>query len=262
MMRRSGPCRVCGNPLRTGRAFCSPRCQYDARLLIRKPCLGCGGPRRGRSETRFCSWACYNAQRHRGMKARGRPCKECGSTFVPPGSRRLLASYCSLACAVTRRGRRLAFIAVECQQCGKAFRRTRAAVERVTRSFCSPECSWLAHAGRGHSFYRGGSEAARGPKWQVVAQRIRARDGHVCRRCGKSQQENGRRLSVDHIIPWRIFPEDQKVQANEDSNLASLCTSCHSKKTMVAEHRWLKGDRFDFSGYVRSLGLRSGATAG
>lgn len=103
------------------------------------------------------------------------------------------------------------------------------------------------------SMFRGGRDRDRGRGWAKRAEKIRARDLYRCQRCGKSEEENGQKLSVDHIIPWRVF--EDKDAANVDANLTSLCKSCHSHKTSRAEQRWLRGDRHDFSGYVRAIRL-------
>jgi hypothetical protein len=38
-----------------------------------------------------------------------------------------------------------------------------------------------------------------------LAETIRQRDGYRCQRCNKTQDENGQKLSVDHIIAWRTL---------------------------------------------------------
>mgnify|MGYP001616689683 FL=1 len=71
----------------------------------------------------------------------------------------------------------------------------------------------------------------RGQEWRALAESIRKRDGRACRRCPTTEAENGERLSVDHIIPWWVFTD--KADANDPSNLMSLCRRCHSLKTAV-----------------------------
>jgi 5-methylcytosine-specific restriction endonuclease McrA len=46
---------------------------------------------------------------------------------------------------------------------------------------------------------------------------------------------------VDHIIPWILLKADESV-ANHFDNLASLCISCHGKKTLSVEPKLFKGD--------------------
>jgi 5-methylcytosine-specific restriction endonuclease McrA len=89
----------------------------------------------------------------------------------------------------------------------------------------------------------------------VLAASIRERDKHTCRRCGV-KWEAGRRFPVDHIIPWRAFTN--KADANDPANLATLCFSCHAKKTHIFETRWLKGDVLDMEQYRRAIDLSGG----
>jgi len=56
---------------------------------------------------------------------------------------------------------------------------------------------------------------------KILKALIRERDNHICQECGKTEQENGRKLAVHHI-------DYKKKNCNED-NLISLCHSCHNK---------------------------------
>lgn len=104
--------------------------------------------------------------------------------------------------------------------------------------------------------YRGGEIRGRGKQWTKVAEAIRRRDNYVCQRCGKPQSENGgRKLSVDHIIPWRLFIDE--TEANADANLVSLCFVCHGWKTAYAEQRYLRGDVLDFKQFQQAIRLHS-----
>lgn len=100
----------------------------------------------------------------------------------------------------------------------------------------------------------GESEPGRGLGWLARAGSIRDRDGHSCRRCGKSEAENNGKLSVDHVIPWRLFAN--KELANSPVNLVSLCRSCHSWKTSRAEKSYLVGDRHEWGLYIEAVGLK------
>jgi 5-methylcytosine-specific restriction endonuclease McrA len=60
------------------------------------------------------------------------------------------------------------------------------------------------------------------PEWKHGYQeKIRERDGRVCAVCGKSESENRKKLSVHHV--------DYNKQNLDESNLISLCISCHVK---------------------------------
>jgi len=101
--------------------------------------------------------------------------------------------------------------------------------------------------------YRGESDPNRGGQWRRLSEEIRKRDGYCCQRCNRTQAENGQKLSVDHIIPWRAFTD--KTAANAPSNLTSLCRRCHSIKTHLYERLWLKGDRIGMEQYRRAIQL-------
>ncbi len=77
-----------------------------------------------------------------------------------------------------------------------------------------------------------------GPGWAALARRVRARDGFRCQACGV--MESDRAHDVHHKIPLRAFgvasdevngprPANHLEQANQMSNLVTLCPSCHRK---------------------------------
>jgi 5-methylcytosine-specific restriction endonuclease McrA len=57
--------------------------------------------------------------------------------------------------------------------------------------------------------------------WQRLRREVFKRDGRRCKRCG-----TGSNLQVDHIKPWRDFPE---LRYDAD-NLQVLCRTCHELK--------------------------------
>lgn len=61
---------------------------------------------------------------------------------------------------------------------------------------------------------------------------IRQRDGYKCRLCGKSQQKNGRALSVHHI--------DYDKENLDPRNLISLCDPCHGKTNSSKRRHWTR----------------------
>lgn len=48
------------------------------------------------------------------------------------------------------------------------------------------------------------------------------RDGWKCVQCGQQATE------VNHIVPFSVFPPDEKWKANLPSNLESLCLKHHA----------------------------------
>lgn len=62
-----------------------------------------------------------------------------------------------------------------------------------------------------------------GPHWPALRDRVRARDGYRCQVCGTPETE--RSHDVHHKIPFRSFASPE--QANQLSNLITLCPACH-----------------------------------
>ena len=62
-----------------------------------------------------------------------------------------------------------------------------------------------------------------GPRWLKLRDLVRARDGYRCQACGLP--EGGRSHDVHHKIPFRLFGSPE--QANQLSNLVTLCPACH-----------------------------------
>lgn len=242
----TGHCDLCGESASSGRNRCR-RCYLAA---VRHRCEVCGRE----TPRRFCSRRCAVA--HSPRRRQSHRCRECKETFLAfPSSRRI---FCSDACFRAFFARKAKVADVVCAQCGRAFRRRLEFIRRVRRVFCSQECAWRFNSGRQSPMSREGiRDRKRGSGWLRLAETVRKRDAHTCQRCGKTQAENRRRLCVDHIIPWRLFPEDDKHAANDPKNLVSLCTACHSWKTAHAEQRWLRGDVLDFKAFERSIALPS-----
>jgi hypothetical protein len=66
--------------------------------------------------------------------------------------------------------------------------------------------------------------------------------------CGKPKQK-GEALSVDHIIPYRMFA------CNDLRNLLSICRApCHSVKTSAIEPKILVGDKLGWLQLLRENG--------
>lgn len=254
------PCPQCGEPIpedgRYQRQFCSNACAYMSRGLARrtfkeKACPVCGKTTRGPRLT--CSAAC--GYRFRKLRLRRqKTCPVCKKLFWPVRRRggTIPQTHCSRTCFHIAVAVREALVRVVCEQCGREFRRTRAAVRRVKHVFCNRVCRSRFARGENHSQWRGGANGYRGTRWQVLAEAIRVRDGRRCRRCGKSEAEQGRKLDVDHIRPWRSFTN--KDDANNPSNLVSLCKHCHRVKTTTVESAWLKGDVLGMMAYERAIG--------
>lgn len=146
-------------------------------------------------------------------------------------------------------------LTVNCAHCNGPVSawRLSSAQQRRSTVLCSSACARLWLRGENHPFHRGNVTSDRGPEWESLAETIRVRDGRCCRRCGKPETENGARLSVDHLVPWRTFTD--KTLANDPENLVSLCRSCHTKKTVGPERAYLRGDGLALAQFKRECGL-------
>lgn len=130
-------------------------------------------------------------------------------------------------------------IIVHCANCDKELIRQPHRANGYKRQFCDMKCAgeWQSKnkTGKNHPNWKGGQlPGYRGPNWSQQSRSARKRDGYKCQHCGISQKKNGRQLDVHHIIPFRTFgyipdENDHYLQANELSNLISLCSICHKK---------------------------------
>ena len=73
-----------------------------------------------------------------------------------------------------------------------------------------------------------------GPNWPEMRLRARERDRFTCRHCGVRESQVGREHDVHHRIPFRHFgyrpgENEAYLQANDLSNLVTLCRSCHAR---------------------------------
>jgi 5-methylcytosine-specific restriction endonuclease McrA len=101
------------------------------------------------------------------------------------------------------------------------------AAQKYRRKYCSQRCAASHynthfHSGPRNGRWRGGKVLSYGAQWKLLKERVRFRD-RVCRRCGKTPEQNGRALDVHHIKPYR-FSGDHSLD-----NLVALCRSCHMR---------------------------------
>jgi DEAD/DEAH box helicase domain-containing protein len=80
-----------------------------------------------------------------------------------------------------------------------------------------------------------------GAQWREIRERVRERDGYRCQMCGVKEETSPHH--VHHKIPFRQFANAH--QANQLSNLITLCPSCHHKaETAVRMRSGLAGLAF------------------
>lgn len=235
---------------------------------IRKPppedrevaCRRCGGAFKVRSRGRimamkYCSTECQRLSlKDEAAKARSdrrKPCPGCGVVFGAKWMGRKYQQYCTHACMRAKKQRDKAPVIVPCVVCGKLVPKRKADIKRTASSSCSNECRRKYGRGVTSPLYRGDVEHFRGANWRVIAEAARVRDGRACRRCHVQQPPKGRRFPVDHIRPWRSFLDED--EANHPDNLATLCHTCHTIKTMTIERAWLRGDMMPFQQFLKDI---------
>lgn len=234
--------------------FCSIICRNrflaaksSAENPRRKPCPVCGAEFVAKGGQKTCSMKC-KLEKGRGLRAR--KCSHCGKDFSAPVST-ARRKFCSLKCHTQSRLLRLPV--TNCLSCGIELR---AHANSRPRKYCSKECQYAHKVGSNHHLWRGNRRQERGPTWLAQSRSARERDG-VCVAidCGKSSADLGQRLSVDHIVPYRmtvVYGKKDGLDPNHLDNLACLCRVHHGAKTQ-AESRLLEGDVMGFRREMRTL---------
>lgn len=124
-----------------------------------------------------------------------------------------------------------------CETCNKEIKRNQSK-EDSQHHFCSKKCygQWKSKFIVGDKVpgYKTGETLAYGPNWKKQRNLAQKRDKYTCRLCGKLQNRRWQSLNVHHIRPMREFNyipgiNDNYLQANQLSNLISLCRGCHNK---------------------------------
>jgi 5-methylcytosine-specific restriction endonuclease McrA len=195
---------------------------------IKTQCIQCGNQiyRKPshvyRNTSQFCSRTCrgqYQSEHPRGKHLIEMVCKQCGVAFKTwPTRIKSGRRFCSVACHNIHQTQLDLRVDLICKVCNKEYRRTFHQLTKRNSSYCSTACS---HEGRRRNLH------ARNYYWRSIAEKIRQRDKHTCRLCGKYQRSP--RLHVHHIIKASRFGVEGVKQANHPSNLVSLCASCHRK---------------------------------
>jgi DEAD/DEAH box helicase domain-containing protein len=90
-----------------------------------------------------------------------------------------------------------------------------------------------------------------GPDWPAQRNRVRARDGYRCQICGAPEQ--GRQHDVHHKLPFRRFATAR--EANQLSNLVTLCRACHRRAESAVKMRSGLGGLATVLGHLAPLFL-------
>lgn len=208
---------------KTGLYFCCLECKNEYHKI---ECDWCGKrfkpdhPKRAKIHA--CSYACSGKLRSNQILV---VCDNCGEKVYKPPS---LAPkghnhFCSMKCKHEwfRGKNHTSYNSVDCicEICGTEFTREKSKVDKNGGKYCSQPCFSQSQVLPAQSYY--------GPNWLSQRKEARKRDNDTCQYCGTKQTE--RKLDVHHIIPFRVFELVRYKEANNLSNLISLCMSCHRR---------------------------------
>jgi len=119
-----------------------------------------------------------------------------------------------------------------CTKCGELF--WVKPYQEKQHNYCSRKCmdSDNSYILRKEQHYRWRDDVTsrpyyRGKNWITIKKQVRERDNHICKICGITELQLGKKLDVHHIKPYRLFNNDEEANALE--NLISLCPSCHHR---------------------------------
>ena len=248
---------------------------------IRRVCLVCGktimvAPSRMKiGRGKFCSRKCagiYQSKNRigetsaawKGGKIR-QTCLICGKTYmvIPARIKKGIGKYCSQKCAdIARRGSftgdknpkwKGGKIKRICGTCGKEFMVSLSRIEEGKGKFCCYKCAGAAQSknrtGENHPNWQGGiSFEPYCEKFNdEFKEYIRIKFDRKCYLCGKTEEENGKKLSVHHCNYQKLCgcaqnEEDQK-EDDKTCQFIPLCVSCHAK---------VHGDREKWERYFRN----------
>lgn len=199
-------CLICGDefaPYRSNGMFCSPECRKvnkkntRTNTFVQIGCSNCG-------ESITVTLSDYNRTIKNGHN-----------------------KFCSAIC-FNRYGKTM----VKCDCCNKDLWLTNSQLKRSLYHYCSKICaeddSRYHLRDNSHQRWKGGGIYLRGKNWAAIRKAVRDRDGHKCMICGMTEKELGKAMDVHHIVPYRLFKNDE--EANDLGNLISLCPSCHHRE--------------------------------
>lgn len=226
-------CKQCGDDIPGGtpadRKFCSRKCYGNNKKKGEyRECPVCGEEfwTQPSWDYEHCSPECSAITRSRNNQVKFE-CEYCGDTESIAKWKAERKTYCSLDCAYCDDNRDL--VNCTCKRCGKVFERHRA--ESEPPNYCSKECQLdELHeniCGENHWNWKGGWDDYFGENWFSQRSKALERDDYECQVCGIGKDELGRKPSVHHIKPQRLF--ESKEESNNLSNLVTLCEKHHNK---------------------------------
>lgn len=174
---------------------------------------------------KYCSKECV--KNFLSSKKEKRYCKNCGKEIVGYRYKRIYCDEC-----INDNGHlwmKENKIKTECAYCHKEIFVIPSVYNKNENCYCSIECMGKhyskIHQGENSPSWKGGKPRHYTGGFWTRRKEIRERDNYTCQLCGITEEEFGREMSVHHIKKYREF--EDKVEANEPSNLICLCEKCH-----------------------------------
>ena len=161
-----------------------------------------------------------------------RICEACGIEFEvkPSQIKDGEGRFCSCSCSKNGenhpnwKGGKIKRI---CPTCGKIFEVKPSMIKRGRGKFCSPSCAIEGNKGENNHAWKGGiSFEPYCEKFNdEFKEYIREKFGRICFLCGKTEDENGQRLSVHHVN----YNKDCGCDGDLTCQFVPLCMSCNTK---------------------------------
>lgn len=226
-------CKNCGNQFRIKPSqkniikFCSKECRKRSYQV---PCANCGklfvSNHSDKTKAYTCSIKCRGELKTKLHPKGNYICDNCGKHFKAYTSQKVHSNiFCSRQCHQEwwKGSNHTGYNSIDCtcKVCNTHFKRTKYKVEKFGGKYCSRECFSQSQVLPAINYY--------GPDWKSQKRKARKRDNYTCQICGIDQSKYPRALDVHHIIPFRKFGLKNYQQANQLSNLVSLCKHCHRK---------------------------------
>lgn len=168
----------------------------------------------------------YNKYYEKGYrKFENRDCVICGCEMTVPKSLKSITT-CSKYCSNVklRMSKNKGYYSL-CRVCDKLIWNQ----PKKHHQFCSIECKDIGTSifTNERNIVRGKYKKYYGENWLPQRDRARKRDNYCCQKCGITEKEYGKQLSVHHIIPFITF--ESYLEANKLHNLICVCEPCHRK---------------------------------
>lgn len=178
-------------------------------------------------KNRFCSQECREQNQLQTQVKHKYYCQQCGKEILYK-NRTYPRKYCD-NCYITARAKtQTKRLETNCSYCGEKLLIIPAIYKQHKNHFCDVNCMAKYYAehytGKNSPAWTGGKGHYEG-NWLNARKAARKRDEFKCQKCGISESEYGKELSVHHIKSYKYF--NDKFEANKLNNLICLCEPCH-----------------------------------